>query len=257
MLMFLFVSLTGCVEYGYQLPPDDVTPPVDTAVADTGAEEPIATAPVYANTSEQLYEIDPATGAKTLIGGFTLNGQPIDGMVDIAIDLNGHMYGGTFDALYRIDPTTAVVAKVCDTELRPYAMAFTSDGVLFAGAGTEVVSVNLGSCAATSLATSTEYETSGDLVGLPDGNLYWTVEGNDSDELVRVNPTTGQTTWIGRVVASDLFGLGYDEVEDELYGFSQHGEIVRISPVGAQSSITVVDATVSWWGATTNPVVWD
>ena len=208
---------------------------------------------MYANTTDQLFEVDPETGTRVLVGTFNLAGAPVDSMVDIAIDLTGRMYGGTYDALYQIDPTTAALSKICDSDLRPYALAFTSDGVLYAGAGPDIVRVDLVTCASFPLATAGSWETSGDLVGLPDGFLYWTVRGAVSDELVRVDPMTGGAFWVGPVVEDRLYGLGYDQ--GQLYGFSSDGEIVRIDPGDATSQVLSVDAT-AWWGATTNPVVW-
>ncbi|MEQ1570103.1 MAG: hypothetical protein ABMA64_31000, partial [Myxococcota bacterium] len=237
--------------------PDTTPPPVDTGTppVDTGTP-PVtvpASAPVYANTSDTLFEIDPATGARTYVGTFQDGGAPIDGMVDIAIDTAGRMFGGTYEAIWQIDPTTAAVSQVCETDLAPYALAFTSDGVLFAGAGADIVRVELPTCRTTTLVSNSDYETSGDLVGLPDGYLYWTVDGGDSDHLVRVDALTGAAFWVGVVDEVDLFGLGYDQ--GELYGFSKGGAIVRIDPGNASTQSVFSDGT-SWWGATTNPVVW-
>jgi hypothetical protein len=269
----VLAALLACSEYSVKPPPAEPVDTVDhTGVVDstppppehTGTTEPPpehtgepteppAEAPVYANTTDELFEIDPLTGARTSVGTFSYGGQPVDGMVDIAIDLAGRMYGGTFDALYRIDPTDATLTKVCDTDLEPYALAFTSDGVLFAGAGTDIVEVNLGNCARSALTTTTTYTTSGDLVGLPDGWLYWTVRGSGDDELVRVDPDDGRTQWVGRIDAARLFGLGYDD--GVLFGFSADGAIVGIDPANASTTPMVSDGT-SWWGATTNPVQW-
>lgn len=269
-LMIVFVA---CQEYElYQ--PNRGEDPIDTGTApdtdteidtetdtgtpiDTGTPPGVADAPVYANTSDQLFEVEPETGARVLVGSFRLGSQPVSGMVDIAIDLSGRMFGGTSDALYQIDASNASLSKVCDTDLNPYALAFTSDGVLFAGADTEIVSVSLPDCNARPLATSGGYSTSGDLVGLPDGFLYWTVRGTGSDapdELVRVDPVTGAAFWVGTLTEDRLYGLGYDE--GQLYGFSSNGIILRIDPLNATSSIVSVDLSTSWWGATTNPVVW-
>lgn len=272
--MFLVVWV-GCSEYGVGPKPpepnleteettpdteettDTGTPPVTdtgTPPTDTGTTPP-AQAPVYANTSTELFEIVPATGDRSRVGTFRDGGVNVEGMVDIAIDPDGRIYGGTYDALYQIDPLSASLSKVCDTDLRPYALAFSSDGVLFAGAGSEIVEVDLSDCSTRTLVQSPVYETSGDLVGLPDGFLYWTVLGgqDNNDELVRVDPLTGATFWVGRVGESKLFGLGYDQ--GELYGFSQNGTIVRITPSSGATELVQSDGT-SWWGATTNPVVW-
>jgi hypothetical protein len=240
------------------IPP--TTPPVDTDTAvplDTGTGTVTVTvpasAPVYAHTSSTLFVIDPVTGARTAVGDFHLGPAPLAEMVDIAIDLTGRMYGGTYDALYQIDPLTASLSKVCDIDTSPYALAFTSDGALFAGAGPDVVRIDVVTCASTPLATSGSWETSGDLVGLPDGYLYWTVRGEPLDQLIRVDPVTGATFWVGEVGEEKLFGLGYHE--DELYGFSDLGSIVRIDPITAQTTVLSSDTT-RWWGATTNPVLW-
>lgn len=240
--------------------PEPTEPVVDTAApVDTATDpvptvtEPVAEAPVYANTSTELFEIVPSTGARIRVGAFQERGVPVSQMVDIAIDLTGRMYGGTYDAIYQIDPVTAAVSKICDTDLRPYALAFTSDGELFAGAGADIVRIDLASCRSTPLLSSAIYETSGDLVGLPDGYLYWTVSGVDSDELVRVDPLTGATFWVGVIDEENLFGLGY--TEGELYGFSSFGSIVVVDPTDAHTTVLSNDGT-GWWGATTNPVVW-
>lgn len=272
----LTLAVLACSEYSVKPPVDRAEPPVDTGAPPTPTTEPttpvttppvephtgtpeptettpVAEAPVYAHTSAELFEIDPRTGARTRVGAFSYAGQPMDGMVDLAIDLQGRMYGGTFDALYRVDPTNAQLTKVCDTDLAPYALAFTSDGVLFAGAGSDVVQVSTVSCATRPLLTRSPYQTSGDLVGLPDGWLYWTVRGANGDELVRVDPTDGRTQWVGPIAASRLFGLGYDD--GELFGFSADGDIVTIDPADASTGALVSDGT-AWWGATTNPVQW-
>ena len=130
---------------GIVLGPDDIT---DTAIlsnGDTSASEdtgelidtsvtgPIASAPVYANTSGRLYEVEPSTGEAITIGDFRDDSGKVDGFVDIAIDLSGRMFGGTFESIYRIDPETAEVERLCDTEVELYAMTFTSDGRLIAG----------------------------------------------------------------------------------------------------------------------------
>jgi hypothetical protein len=223
----------------------------DTDTTDTGVAVP-ATAPIYGNTSEQLFEIDPDTGEKWLVGSFHDADGPVTYFVDIAIDMDGRLVGGTFDALYAIDPTDATVSRICDIDVEMMALAFTSDGRLFGGGDQTIREIDTQSCTAVEL-LSGGYTTSGDLVGLPDGYLYWTVRGEDGDELVRVDPTYGYTSWIGPIEGEKLFGLGY--AEDTLYGFSALGEIVAIDPITAKTTLRSGDGT-TWWGATTNPVTW-
>ena len=192
---------------------------------------------------------------RTLVGVFTATSGTINSsFVDIAIDLEGKMYGGTFDALYRIDPSTAEVSEICSPDAGMVALTFTSDNELIAGGDDGVNIINITNCRVTELVTEGNYETSGDLVGLPDGYLYWTVENGSRDGLVRIDPLTGQTTWIGETGYSSIFGLGYDE--GELLGFNSWGETISISPTTAASSVLTSDDGVSWYGATTNPVEW-
>lgn len=262
-LIGLVISV-GCSEYNINdhapvpnpgddtdLDPNDGT---DTDIPEEEETVELAVAPVYANTSTTLYEIEPDSGGATWIGDFWEGAQSVDKFVDIAIDSDGRMYGGTFDALYRIDPLTAEVTYVCPTDKDMTGMAFSSDSRLFVGGENVIYLMDVTTCETTNLVDSPHYETSGDLVGLPDGYLYWTVRGTSGDELVRVDPNNGATAWVGAIKERRLFGLGY--ANEQLFGFSAEGSVVRISPVGASSSVMVDNVEMSWWGATTNPVTW-
>jgi hypothetical protein len=268
--MLYALLLIACVDYNFSdqeaIPEgslDDLPAEGDTGQSSTGETgdtgEPrdtgsIALATVYANTSDTLYEIEPATGEVTEVGQFHQGGEVVEYFTDIAIDLAGHIYGGTFDALYRIDPDSAEVTKLCDVDVSMMALTFTSRGELIAGGDHSIHRIDLGSCEATALVENSPYDTSGDLVGLPDGYLYWTVWGSgDGDELVRVDPNTGGAAWMGVIGHEKLFGLGYHA--GELYGFSSNGSIVEVSPSSAGGELVCV-ARQGWWGATTNPVVW-
>ena len=175
MRMLLLLAAVGCSEYSIQGTQDDnlgtepeldtaepepeTTPESDTAEpVDTGSPNdegpPPAEAPVYAHTSGELYEVDPASGARTLIGTFrSAAGVEISPFVDIAIDLDGRMYGGTFDALYSIDPFTAQVTEICMPDAGMIALTFTSDGELIAGDSDGVNIINIANCRVTELVT--------------------------------------------------------------------------------------------------------
>jgi hypothetical protein len=249
----LLVGLTGCVEYSWFRSDAEPAAPVDTAVEDTG--EWIANAPVYANTGDELFEIEPGTGGVRTIGNFwTETGEINGGIVDIAINTQGIMYGSTSTTLYRLHPFTAEAWSVCETDGAMMALAFTAAGELVGGNDSGVYHIDKDSCENAKIAGNSVYETSGDLVGLPDGYLYWTVRGDESDELVRVSPVNGAMRWVGPIGHERLYGLGYDE--GTLYGFSADGEIVRIDPDSAATSVAVESSGWSWWGATTNPRAW-
>ena len=223
---------------------------------DSIIEDPeIADAKMYANSSGELYEIDPDTGYFTFIGEFRYNGEPVDHFEDIAIDLTGHMYGGTGEWLYLINPSTAEVRPICPLEIDTTALTFTSEGELIIGVDSSLYKMDIENCSLETLVAYSFYETSGDIVGLPDGYLYWSVRGGDEDRLVRVNPRTGHETLVGYIGENRLYGMGYSN--NELFGFSGSGNIVAINPETGNSSFLKEYSSISWWGATTNPVVWE
>jgi len=180
LLVALSVTLlaTACSENNVRDRDPEIDVPDDTGLdvdpdPDPDLPIPTASAPLYANLSGELYEIDPLKGDIDSIGLFMDGDTEVTGMVDIAIDLDGRLFGGTFDALYQIDPENAEAVRVCDwVGEPPFALAFTSEGQLVAGAGRDIRLIDVENCRATDLLRDSQYDTSGDLVGLPDGYLY-------------------------------------------------------------------------------------
>ena len=179
----------------------------------------------------------------------------MDHFEDIAIDLSGHMYGGTGEVLYLINPSTAKVQRICDLPIRTTALTFTDDGQLVVGTENTILFLDVLTCETETLLANAFHETSGDIVGLPDGFLYWTVWGETSDLLVRIDPNSGEEHVVGPVGYSQLFGLGYSN--GQLYGFNSEGQVLRMSPHEGQALMTAQCEDLAWWGAATNPVVWN
>lgn len=286
-LAVLPLLATACgSEYGFATKPDEVDLPADTDVAlpitdtdtaeppvetDTAPEEPVdeegpvAADPIYAHTSDTLFTVDPVTGAATEIGAFRLDGRTVSGMLDIAVDADGRMFGGTQpiadgvgQKIYRVDPSNAELTLVCDTDVIMHAMTFDSYGLLYVS-GWETMALVDVDAGCRKIATYTTAETTaGDLVGLPDGRLYWTVRGGygESDVLMSFDPSDPLApTRIGTLSVSRTYGLAYDNDAGTLYGFTADGDVVSIDPLTARTS-SLRTAMPSWWGATTNPVVW-
>ncbi len=239
----------------------DTDPVVDSAAdtaVDTGSgvvEVPdtgvVATESVYINTSDILYSYAPASNRTTRIGTFLEGGRAVTGgMTDIAISLDGIMFGGSFTTLYRVNPATAECTRVGALDDEMTGLTFVSDGRLV-GAGAAVSIVDTSTGALTTLVRRGEYATSGDIIGLPDGMLYWTVTGGD--DLVQIDPATGDTRRMGSVSVSGVYGLGY--ADGALLGFTSSGEaIVMDTTTGRSTGSSRLSGT--WWGATTNPVLW-
>lgn len=271
-LLSVIALLAACTDYDLNRKaedppakePEDTGAPVDTAAEDTGDTADtdsgevvvpdtgeVATESTYINTDTTLFSFDPGTGVATRLGEFVDGRTPISGgMTDIAIDLDGIMYGVSFEALYQINPSTGVCTFVAYLDESMTGLTFVSDGRLV-GAGPGVSFIDTATGRLTPLVASGEYYTSGDIIGLPDGMLYWTVTGGDG--LVQVDPDSGTTRRRGTVGVSDVYGLGY--AYGELYGFTAAGEVIVIDPSSGRAGAN--DALSGrWWGATTNPVLW-
>jgi len=239
-------------------PAEDTAPPEDTAAPeDTGDDSVDAPVePVYVHTADTLYSWEPATGHLTLVGDFNASAGGLfgDSITDIAIDSVGNFYGVSFSTLYGIDPSTAAVWDIAPLDMSLVGLAATSDGRLI-GAGDGLYEIDTTTGETSVLVEEGLYNTSGDIVGLPDSLLYWLVQSVDDsgDDLVVVDPDSGSTSFRGRIGVSALFGVGY--AEGSLFGFSEAGEVVEIDPsTGEAVSVSPLPGT--WWGATTNPVLW-
>lgn len=274
-ILLVGAALVGCQEYQFgedkespeisNVPPTVYPPDPDPEPEpEPEPEVPVAEAPVYANTSGELFEVEPSTGLRTSIGQFrdSLTNAPVDGFFDIAINNSGAVYGGTDEGIYRIDPETAQVERVCDSTTRPLGMAFTPDDRLLVAGDEYITHLNLGNCQETDVVSGTPYLTSGDIVNLPDGFVYWTVEeGDHEDGLVRIDPSNWSLSYVGLIPFGKLYGIGY--AEGQLFGFSRYGDTVAIAvnePTQngyVQTTALRNDEGFSWWGATTNPVAWD
>ena len=258
--------LMGCLDYTIEEAKNPISE-MDTAsegifdnegnTEEENTESILASAKIYANTSGSLYEVDPDNGAISFIGDFMGEDGPVDHFEDIAIDLSGHMFGGTGDFLYLINPSTAEVRKVCSLDLDTTALTFTSDGALIVGAENTLKIVDIEDCTIQTLIAASFYDTSGDIVGLPDGFLYWSVYGGvgENDRLIRVDPNSGSEELIGTTETERLYGMGF--ANDQLYGFASDGSVVRMDSREGQSVLVAQHDNLSWWGATTNPVVWE
>jgi hypothetical protein len=234
--------------------------PVDAAMLAPDAEPALpAREPIYIHTGESLFSYDPVSNAATVIGPFHDQNGMIEDMVDIAIDLNGRMFGGTRDKkIYFINASNAACEYRFDFDDILHGLTFLSDGSLVvAGERVSIVNPVTGAVQIEILAAQ-EYETSGDIVGLPDGKLYWTVRNPDAqsgngDGVVRIHPISGRIDWLGEATVKSIYGLGYSD--NKLYGFSDKGRVVTIDPSnGAVLQSRVLEGR--WWGATTNPVHW-
>jgi hypothetical protein len=226
--------------------------PEETGIpSDTGSSFPgAATSKIYVHSASTLYSWDPSSGL-TRVGNFHDSRGSFTEMTDLAIDLGGRMIGVGWNTLYSVDATTAELVALSTSDQQLVGLTFLADGTLV-GAGEALYEIDLSTGRTTALHSGT-FTTSGDVVGAPDGLLYWTVVGDWEDELVVYDPTTRLATNRGGVGTSGLWGVAW--ADDILYGFSSSGEVVAID-TGSASASRLADAGENLWGATTNPVRW-
>jgi len=217
---------------------------------------PPAPEPIYIHTGSTLYSYDTINNLAVPIGDFKAGRTAVGDMADIAIDRAGRMFGGTVaKKIYQINPLTAACTFVFALDDRVHGMTFLGNGdLVVAGDFVRVINPTTGDVIE-ELVDDSMYQTSGDIVGLPDGFLYWTVrnEQNGGDVVVRIDPSNGNLRRLGVTNAEHIYGLGY--ADDVLFGFSADGTVVELDPNNARV-IRELPLDARWWGATTNPVVW-
>jgi hypothetical protein len=215
---------------------------------------PVPTELVYANTASALFSHDPIANTTRKVGDFRNGTTAVTSMTDIGVDNAGVMMGvDSSRRLFVINPATAACQLVATLPGTAWpGLTFLPDGrLVVAGATVEEIDRSTGRILRTIVASGA-FTTSGDIVGLPDGMLYWAVTGSGGDRLVQVNPNTGATTVIGSMGVGSVFGLGY--ANDTLYGYTSGGRVITIDPRTAAAASSNLVGT--WWGAASNPVRW-
>jgi hypothetical protein len=251
----------------------DPPAPLDPLPPDSGAS-----GRVLAHTSKELYRLEPVSRMLTRIGTFGCLGQG-DDMLDIAVDRTGAVFGTSFTGFLTIDPVSAACAFVARGTAYPNSLSFvpvgTADatkealvGYAFDGAfAVRYVRIDTATGVMTDVGTlnapaaTTEYVSSGDLVGLVNdaSRAYLTVRlkpglpdgGTLPDRLAEIDPATGRLKRIlGDTKQQRLYGLGYWAGKG--YAFSDDGTIVAIdmlTGVGTPIQPRGITQKLPWYGA--------
>lgn len=241
--------------------------PDDTGVFDRGPRLdrlPVTREPVLLNTGDELFSYDSARGAARFLAAFSEGGAPLNRpMIDIAVDGSGRLFGGTEGAVARgliwaIDPDSGEAWRLFNLDDIPIGLTFDGEGrLVVAGAWVSFYDVDSGE-RLQRFAVGEGFQTSGDIVGLPNGLLYWTVLpselGPDGDGLIELHPRTGSTRFLARLGRERIFGLGY--ADGSLFGFGFAGFALSIDPSSGRVLGDAATPGGRWYGATANPVVW-
>ncbi len=279
--LVLALASTSCVTRGPSSVPDagsvtyDGGPDAAALRYDTGplpdAGTPLEDTVIYAHSPKVLFSFSPFTNTVTEVGRFTLpGGGNAPDMVDLAVNAAGDVYTTSADALFSVDPATAIATRirVFDVAEREqfYALSFLAPGTL---GSTEVLlgATNMGAYYEIDPRTGDvrhlgDYPdgwlSSGDVVSV-EGATYATIRRADDteyDTLAQITfDTAGRSTIrvIGPIRGGGLnfrqiFGLGY--WGRSVYGFSNSGQLIEIDrATGAGRLATTDTGTDRFWGA--------
>ncbi len=238
--------------------PDVAAAPLDVGtipIRDNGAVAQEAL--VYAHSDTTLYSVDPRNNRFARIADFTFpRGTATADMTDIAVDSEGAITGTAGDAVWRIDPRTAVCTRVVTLPERRFFVGLTwvprrvvddTNEEVLVGATTDgaLWRIDVGSGRATMLfmlprASNQTWTISGDLVSIDGDATYITLRRDGAastapDVLgvidfrtrgLRIVSANGVVT-TGAMGFSRIFGLGY--WRQTLYGFTRAGEFITIN----------------------------
>lgn len=228
----------------------------DIDISDAGGQDgsdPPLIAEVFAHSASTLYKLDPITKVVTTVGFFS----GCDGVIDIALDKDGVMFGTTFGGLFKIDKATAVCTFI-QSGGYPNSLSFVPKGTLdpdeealVGYVGGQYVRIDKNTGSVTNVGQlGGGYSSSGDIVSAIGGGTYLTVNGNGcGDCIVEVDPKTGALVkMIGALGHGSVFGLAF--WGGVAYGFDDYGELFQIDLMTAG---TVVIPTgvggLSFYGA--------
>lgn len=219
-----------------------------------GGSLPVPPAEIFAHGVSTLYKLDPDTKVVSVVGDFS---GCVEGVVDIAIDKDGQLFGSTFNGLYRIDKTSAVCTFVAAGSF-PNSLSFVPKGTLdpdeealVGYEGANYVRIDTVTGAVTTVGSlGSGYTSSGDIVSVIDGGTYLTVNGvGCGDCIVEVDPKTGALVkMIGPLGHPSVFGLAF--WGGAAYGFDNAGELFQIDLADGRTTLLSTGMAVpSFFGA--------
>jgi len=233
---------------------------IDAGLIPDGGTDPFV---VYVHSKDTLYTMDPVSYALTTIGKF--NPTTPDDITDLAVASNGTIFVISKTKLYTADSTDAHVTFVANLSTTPTAgnvgLTFLPDGDLLAtDKSGGIRSINPSTGLVHEIGTFWNgFRTAGDLVAVEDGTMYAISDygpgGNPSftnDWLIKVDPATGETTQVGQIGVSGVFGAAF--INGKVLVFTKTGQIVEVDPTTGHGTIKA-DTVIEFWGAGVTPLV--
>ena len=252
----LFVWAAACGDPGRSHAPSGEPEPPDVPGTSLGdPKEEVGT--IFVHTGEALYTVDPVTFDLKVIGGFGID----KAMTDIAVALDGTLYGVSMTSLYTIDRKTGLATmKQANVSSTNVALTFQTDGTLLASDTTGAVrTIDPVSGTIVEIGTyGAGFDTAGDLVAVADGTMFGISSKGPgttktSNVLLTVDPKTGVAQGVGPIGYDEVFGIAYSR--GNVLAFTRAGEIIKIDPKTGAGTVVRVYPKEEFFGAGTSPLV--
>ncbi|CAB5121944.1 hypothetical protein D3OALGA1CA_4558 [Olavius algarvensis associated proteobacterium Delta 3] len=236
----------------------------------------VIAAPIYVSSNQgKVGKLNVETAKIHVIADFDFSNEHTGyadyGLVDIAFDNTGNLYGLTFDALFQLDLKSGDARYInqfgdptdgYSTHLNALAISDNNVAYAMGAKNTSLFTLDLSTGVKTSVFdTMTDtfggFYSHGDLAFDDLGNLYLAGgEDNQGASSLILLDVAGQTaTEIGAIGRNNIYGLVYDN--DTMYGMKQNGALFEISlDTGTGTKIGRADNTDIGlvYGAAVNPV---
>jgi hypothetical protein len=220
-------------------------------------------ATIYAHTDTELFWWQPGQ-PPSKVGDFAFDDDWYAGqMTDIALDVDGRLYGVTFDALWRCSAVSAECRFLASLPESFNGFTLVPKGTVYPDKEALIVIANSGTWNRVDLngTTATIHElgsydgwmSSGDAFSVKDMGTFASVDQGGTisiDHLVRVDPATGAVLAdIGSMGGSGTF-YGLAGLYDKVYGFDEGGAIVEVDlTTGHTTDVLPASQGRAWWGA--------
>jgi hypothetical protein len=203
----------------------------------------------YAQTDQQLYEVDPFRATARRI-------TSVPALWDLDTAPDGTLYGVSADALYRLDQgsgTWIEVGPLGSVDGEPNGLAIDLDGRAYITSGDTLYTVDLSTGAATLVGSmGGGFVSSGDCVVNKDNTLFMSSKQDpDTDWLIRIDGQTGRGEAVGPIGHTHVFGLtaawGY------LFGLASNGDLLSIDDQTGAGTVIATFSDDRWFGAASTP----
>jgi hypothetical protein len=218
---------------------------------------------VYVHSKDTLYTMDPTSFALTTVG--TFDPPTADDITDLAVAADGTIFVISKTKLYTADAHDAHVTFVANLSSTPTAgnvgLTFLPGGDLLAtDKSGGIRSINTSTGVVHEIGTfSNGFRTAGDLVAVENGTMYAIsdygpggVATFSNNWLITVDPATGQTTPIGQIGVSGVFGAAF--INGKVMVFTKTGQIVEVDRTTGHGTVKAT-TVIEFWGAGVSPLV--